>query len=79
MNIVFIGHVDAGKSTTGGQILYLTVSVCPYPLVLSLDTLPPSKFNNVFWYVSAIVRLEDTLTGCHRVSGRSGRADNSEI
>lgn len=25
MNIVFIGHVDAGKSTTGGQILYLTV------------------------------------------------------
>ena len=31
MNIVFIGHVDAGKSTTGGQILYLTVScpICP--------------------------------------------------
>ena len=27
LNIVFIGHVDAGKSTTGGQILYLTVSV----------------------------------------------------
>lgn len=26
MNVVFIGHVDAGKSTTGGQILYLTVS-----------------------------------------------------
>ena len=26
MNIVFIGHVDAGKSTIGGQILYLTVS-----------------------------------------------------
>ena len=25
MNVVFIGHVDAGKSTTGGQILYLTV------------------------------------------------------
>ena len=25
MNIVFIGHVDAGKSTIGGQILYLTV------------------------------------------------------
>lgn len=25
LNIVFIGHVDAGKSTTGGQILYLTV------------------------------------------------------
>lgn len=29
MNIVFIGHVDAGKSTTGGQILYLTVSFMP--------------------------------------------------
>lgn len=27
LNIVFIGHVDAGKSTTGGQILYLTVRV----------------------------------------------------
>eukprot|EP00854_Cymbomonas_tetramitiformis_P022606 gene22606-27286_t len=27
MNIVFIGHVDAGKSTIGGQILYLTGGV----------------------------------------------------
>jgi len=27
LNIVFIGHVDAGKSTLGGQILYLTGSV----------------------------------------------------
>jgi hypothetical protein len=27
LNIVFIGHVDAGKSTTGGQILYLTGGV----------------------------------------------------
>ena len=26
MNVVFIGHVDAGKSTTCGQILLLTVS-----------------------------------------------------
>lgn len=24
LNIVFIGHVDAGKSTIGGQIMYLT-------------------------------------------------------
>lgn len=24
MNLIFIGHVDAGKSTIGGQILYLT-------------------------------------------------------
>lgn len=27
MNIVFIGHVDAGKSTTAGQILFLTGGV----------------------------------------------------
>lgn len=27
LNVVFIGHVDAGKSTTGGQILYLTGGV----------------------------------------------------
>ncbi|GBG87452.1 hypothetical protein CBR_g45510 [Chara braunii] len=27
VNLVFIGHVDAGKSTIGGQILYLTGSV----------------------------------------------------
>eukprot|EP00243_Klebsormidium_subtile_P004384 TRINITY_DN18366_c0_g1_i1.p1 TRINITY_DN18366_c0_g1~~TRINITY_DN18366_c0_g1_i1.p1 ORF type:complete len:761 (-),score=242.13 TRINITY_DN18366_c0_g1_i1:546-2828(-) len=27
LNLVFIGHVDAGKSTIGGQILYLTGSV----------------------------------------------------
>lgn len=24
VNIVFVGHVDAGKSTLGGQLLYLT-------------------------------------------------------
>lgn len=27
LNVVFIGHVDAGKSTLGGQILYLTGGV----------------------------------------------------
>lgn len=27
LNIVFIGHVDAGKSTTAGQILFLTGGV----------------------------------------------------
>lgn len=27
LNVVFIGHVDAGKSTTGGQILFLTGGV----------------------------------------------------
>ena len=26
INIVFIGHVDAGKSTISGQILYITPS-----------------------------------------------------
>jgi peptide chain release factor subunit 3 len=27
VNIVFVGHVDAGKSTLGGQILFLTEMV----------------------------------------------------
>ncbi len=27
MNIVFIGHVDAGKSTIGGHLMYLTGGV----------------------------------------------------
>ena len=36
LNIVFIGHVDAGKSTTGGQILYLTVSRCLYVPVMHI-------------------------------------------
>ena len=36
MNVVFIGHVDAGKSTTGGQILYLTV---PHTSSAPLQTL----------------------------------------
>ncbi|KAL5079512.1 hypothetical protein RYX36_007933 [Vicia faba] len=27
LNVVFIGHVDAGKSTTGGQILFLSGQV----------------------------------------------------
>jgi Elongation factor Tu GTP binding domain len=31
-NIVFIGHVDAGKSTLAGQILLLTVSLSPASL-----------------------------------------------
>lgn len=48
MNVVFIGHVDAGKSTTGGQILLLTVSVRhsssrtgerPHPLCACLASL----------------------------------------
>jgi translation elongation factor EF-Tu-like GTPase len=26
LNIVFIGHIDAGKSTLAGQILFVTVS-----------------------------------------------------
>lgn len=29
LNVVFIGHVDAGKSTMGGQLLYLTGGVLP--------------------------------------------------
>jgi hypothetical protein len=28
LNIVFIGHVDAGKSTISGQILYVTLTLC---------------------------------------------------
>jgi hypothetical protein len=28
LNVVFIGHVDAGKSTLGGQILFVTDQVC---------------------------------------------------
>ena len=27
LNVVFVGHVDAGKSTLGGQIMYLTGEV----------------------------------------------------
>jgi len=27
LNIVFIGHVDAGKSTMGGQILYVIMNI----------------------------------------------------
>ena len=27
LNIVFIGHVDAGKSTMGGNLLYITETV----------------------------------------------------
>lgn len=27
LNVVFIGHIDAGKSTLAGQILFVTVSM----------------------------------------------------
>jgi len=30
LNIVFIGHVDAGKSTMGGQILYVFIFIIFY-------------------------------------------------
>ena len=36
MNVVFIGHVDAGKSTTCGQILLLTVLPCAAAPMLQL-------------------------------------------
>lgn len=35
VNIVFIGHVDAGKSTIGGQLLHLTGN-CSYSFVVQL-------------------------------------------
>ena len=34
VNIVFIGHVDAGKSTIGGHILYLTGQVRSVAIVV---------------------------------------------
>ncbi|KAK6163383.1 hypothetical protein DH2020_000247 [Rehmannia glutinosa] len=47
LNAVFIGHVDAGKSTIGGQILFL--SVCPVAVVSCFLA------TSVFWYMAYIM------------------------
>lgn len=49
-NVVFIGHVDAGKSTLGGQLLYLTGMVDKR--TLEKFERESKELNRESWYLS---------------------------
>lgn len=53
VNLVFIGHVDAGKSTIGGQILFLTGSV-DERLIAKYEREAKEK-NRDSWYMAYIM------------------------
>ena len=53
VNLVFIGHVDAGKSTIGGQILFLTGSV-DERLIAKYEREAKEK-NRESWYMAYIM------------------------
>ena len=50
VNVVFIGHVDAGKSTIGGQIMYLTNMVDQR--TLEKYQKESKEMNRETWYLS---------------------------
>merc|ERR1711899_538909 len=50
VNVVFIGHVDAGKSTIGGQIMYLTNMVGKR--TLEKYEKEAKEINRETWYLS---------------------------
>lgn len=53
LNVVFIGHVDAGKSTIGGQIMYLTGMVDKR--TLEKYEREAKEKNRETWYLSWVV------------------------
>merc|ERR1740138_817428 len=57
LNIVFIGHVDAGKSTIGGQILYLTGNV-DERTIAKYEKEAKDK-NRESWYMAYIMDTND--------------------
>merc|ERR1712110_956751 len=58
VNVVFIGHVDAGKSTIGGQIMYLTGMVDKR--TLEKYEREAKEKNRETWYLSWC--MDTTLT-----------------
>lgn len=63
LNVVFIGHVDAGKSTIGGQIMYLTGMVDKR--TLEKYEREAKEKNRETWYLSWVVdtNLEEREKG----------------
>ena len=76
LNIVFIGHVDAGKSTTGGQILYLTVS----PLAVDVSHSSARLCCLVHWSramcAARLKRMSPEMLHCCRAALMSGQFRN---
>ena len=57
LNVVFIGHVDAGKSTIGGQILYLTG--CVDERTIQKYEREAKEKNRESWYMAYIMDTND--------------------
>jgi peptide chain release factor subunit 3 len=57
LNVVFIGHVDAGKSTIGGQILYLT-NMVDERTIQKYERESKEK-NRESWYMAYIMDTND--------------------
>jgi peptide chain release factor subunit 3 len=57
INIVFIGHVDAGKSTICGQILYLTGKVDMNEL--RKYEIEAKEKNRDSWYIAYIMDINE--------------------
>lgn len=57
IHLVFIGHVDAGKSTLSGNILYLTNSVDKR--TIDKYSLEAKKLNRESWFLAFIMDIND--------------------
>lgn len=57
IHLVFIGHVDAGKSTLSGNILYLTDSVDKR--TIDKYSLEAKKLNRESWFLAFIMDIND--------------------
>ena len=57
LNVVFIGHVDAGKSTIGGQILFLTG--CVDERTIQKYEREAKEKNRESWYMAYIMDTND--------------------
>ncbi|KHJ40482.1 putative translation elongation factor Tu [Trichuris suis] len=59
VNVIFIGHVDAGKSTIGGHLMYLTGQVSKR--VLEKYEKEAKEINRESWYIILSSRCESPL------------------
>ena len=62
MNVVFIGHVDAGKSTISGNILYLTGMVDKR--LIEKFSREAKERNRDSWFLAFIMDTNDEESDC---------------
>ena len=72
LNLVFIGHVDAGKSTTAGQILFLTGGVDDR--TIEKYEREAKEKNRESWYMAYIMDTNEE----ERAKGKTVEVTNEE-